>query len=163
MGPFSEELNLTLLKSLKDAKAIKKKICEIEKELVAYGCSNTEFAPDIILNLDFARINMKSIIYTQAVFEGIEVFFSDIEHIIENGKVNNIYASDVQKILNLKHAWEFILDKDVIRAESNYYICQCIAKLVNEGFYYEGGRIRGGASEDWWDKLYSTSPNRGCS
>ena len=52
-------------------------------------------------------------------------------------------ASDVQKILNLKHAWEFILDRDVIQAESDYYILSHIAKLVNEGFYAEGGRIRG--------------------
>ena len=52
-------------------------------------------------------------------------------------------ADDVQKILNLKHAWEFILDKDVIQAESNYYLLCHIAKLVNEGFFYDGGRIRG--------------------
>lgn len=46
------------------------------------------------------------------------------------------------KIINLKHAWEFILDKDVISSPTNYYISQYIAKLINEGFYYEGGRIR---------------------
>ena len=49
----------------------------------------------------------------------------------------------MQKILNLKHAWEFILDKDVIQCDSNYHILCHIAKLVNEGFYSEGGRIRG--------------------
>lgn len=27
--------------------------------------------------------------------------------------VSGITPTDVQKILNLKHAWEFILDKDV--------------------------------------------------
>lgn len=52
-------------------------------------------------------------------------------------------ADDVQKILNLKHAWEFILDKDVIRSQSDYYLLCHIAKLVNEGFFSNGGRIRG--------------------
>ena len=52
-------------------------------------------------------------------------------------------ATDVQKILNLKHAWEFILDKDVITYPSDYSILCHIAKLVNEGFFYDGGRIRG--------------------
>ena len=33
---------------------------------------------------------------------------------IEGGIVNGMTATDIQKILNLKHAWEFILDKDVI-------------------------------------------------
>lgn len=31
-------------------------------------------------------------------------------------------ATDVQKILNLKHAWEFILDADVIQSKSDYYL-----------------------------------------
>lgn len=52
-------------------------------------------------------------------------------------------ATDVQKILNLKHAWEFILDKDVLCYGTGYDILCHIAKLVNEGFYSDGGRIRG--------------------
>ena len=52
-------------------------------------------------------------------------------------------ASDVQKILNLKYAWEFILDRDVISYPTDYSILCHIAKLVNEGFYQDGGRIRG--------------------
>ena len=52
-------------------------------------------------------------------------------------------ATDIQKILNLKHAWEFILDKDVIASTSDYYMLSHIARLVNEGFFSEGGRIRG--------------------
>lgn len=51
--------------------------------------------------------------------------------------------TDVQKILNLKHAWEFILDKDVLNYGTDYHILCHIAKLVNEGFYSDGGRIRG--------------------
>ena len=86
---------------------------------------------------------MKSNIYDQAVLEGVATTLPQTEEIIENGTVNGMTADDVQKILNLKHAWEFILDKDVIQAESNYYLLCHIAKLVNEGFFYDGGRIRG--------------------
>ena len=49
----------------------------------------------------------------------------------------------MQKILNLKHAWEFILDHDVAASSSDYYMLCHIAKLVNKGFFAEGGRIRG--------------------
>ena len=69
--------------------------------------------------------------------------FPQTEEIIENGKVTGMTASDVQKILNLKHAWEFILDPDVIQAKSDYYVLCHIARLVNEGFFADGGRIRG--------------------
>lgn len=57
--------------------------------------------------------------------------------------VSGMSASDVQKTLNLKHAWEFVLDKDVINYPTDYSILCHIAKLVNEGFYQDGGRIRG--------------------
>lgn len=143
VGPYSDELHQTLLRGVKEARGIKKAIRTIESELASYGYSNEELAPNVVLNMDFVRANMKSIIYDQAVLEGVETTFPDTELIIDNGKVNNVSAEDVQKILNLKHAWEFVLDKDVIQAPTNYYVCQYIAKLINEGFYQEGGRIRG--------------------
>ena len=86
---------------------------------------------------------MKINIYDQAVLEGVATSFPQTEEIIENGKVFGMTAADVQKILNLKHAWEFILDRDVITSRSDYYMLSHIAKLVNEGFFAEGGRIRG--------------------
>ena len=143
IGLYSEELHQTLLRGVKEARELKKQIRAIEKELAALGYSHEELAPDVILNMDFVRSNMKSIIYDQAVLEGVSTTFPDTELIIENGKVNNVSAEDVQKILNLKHAWEFVLDKDVIQSPTSYYVCQYIARLVNEGFNYEGGRIRG--------------------
>ena len=143
VGLYSEELHQTLLRGVKEARELKRQIRAIEKELAALGYSQAELPPDVILNLDFVRANMKSIIYDQAVLEGVSTTFPDTELIIENGKVNNVSAEDVQKILNLKHAWEFVLDKDVVQSPTNYYVCQYIARLVNEGFYHEGGRIRG--------------------
>lgn len=143
VGPYSDELYQVLLKGVKEAKELKKNIRVVEKELAKLGYSQEELSPDVVLNMDFVRANMKSIIYDQAVLEGVATTFPDTEMIIENGKVNNVSAEDVQKILNLKHAWEFVLDKDVIQTPTSYYVCQYIAKLVNEGFYQEGGRIRG--------------------
>ena len=56
-------------------------------------------------------INIKYSLH-QAILEGVATTCSDTETIIENGKVSGMRAQDVQKILNLKHSWEFILDKD---------------------------------------------------
>ena len=142
VGVYSEELYTVLLRQVKDAKDIKKKIREIEKELVKLNYNQEELSNEVILNLDFARANMKSLIYDQAILEGISTTFPDTEAIIDNGKVNNMTTEDVMKVINLKHAWEFILDKDVVLSPTNYYVSQYIAKLINEGFYYEGGRIR---------------------
>ena len=140
---YSDELYQMLLRGTKEARELKKQIRRIDKELAANGYSQNELSADVTMNLDFARANMKSNIYDQAVLEGVATTFPQTEEIIENGTVNGMTADDVQKILNLKHAWEFILDNDVIQADSNYYLLCHIAKLVNEGFFHDGGRIRG--------------------
>lgn len=140
---YSDELYQLLLRNSKEARELRKLIRRVEKELAALGYEETELSPRVMLNLDFARANMKSNIYDQAVLEGVATTYPQTETIIENGVVSGMTASDVQKILNLKHAWEFILDKDVLSYGSDYHILCHIAKLVNEGFYSDGGRIRG--------------------
>lgn len=140
---YSDELYQLLLRNAKEARELNKAIRGINKELAARGHEEKDLSSKVLLNLDFARANMKINIYDQAVLEGVATSFPQTEDIIENGKVHGVSATDVQKILNLKHAWEFILDSDVIQSESNYYMLCHIAKLVNEGFFYDGGRIRG--------------------
>ena len=143
VGDYSDDLYQLLLKNARESRELKKNIRRLDKELAMLGYSDTELSDRVQLNLDFARANMKSNIYDQAVLEGVATTFPQTEDIIENGQVNGMSATDVQKILNLKHAWEFILDKDVISYPSDYSILCHIAKLVNEGFYQDGGRIRG--------------------
>lgn len=140
---YSEELYQLLLRNNRESRELKKQIRKVEKQLAEAGFIENELASDVILNLEFARTNMKLSIYEQAVLEGVTTSFPQTEDIIENGTVNGVTASDVQKILNLKHAWEFILDKDVIQVKSDYSVLCHIAKLVNEGFFSYGGRIRG--------------------
>ena len=143
VGDYSDELYQLLLRNAREGRELKKNIRRLDKELAQLGYSDAELSARVQLNLDFARANMKSNIYDQAVLEGVATTFPQTEDIIENGKVTGMTASDVQKILNLKHAWEFVLDKDVISYPTDYSILCYIAKLVNEGFYQDGGRIRG--------------------
>lgn len=140
---YSDELYQLLLRNAREARELNKAIRKLNKELADLGYEDRELPARVLQNLDFARANMKANIYDQAVLEGVATSFPQTEEIIENGKVNGVSATDVQKILNLKHAWEFILDADVIQSETNYYMLCHIAKLVNEGFFYDGGRIRG--------------------
>ena len=143
VGVYSEELYNLLLRNARETREIRKQLRHIEKQLDAAGYSDDELSADVINNIAFARVNMKNNIYDQAVLEGVATSFPQTEEIIDNGKVSGMTATDVQKILNLKHAWEFILDKDVIASKSDYYMLSYIARLVNEGFFAEGGRIRG--------------------
>lgn len=142
IGLYSDILFTSIYRLLKDAKQYKKQIRKINNELAKLGYEEQELSSRVLLNIDFARANMKSNIYDQAILEGIATTFPDTETIIDNGKVNGMTPTDVQKILNLKHAWEFIIDKDVVMSKSSYSTLCYIASLVNEGFYTYGGRIR---------------------
>lgn len=143
VGVYTEELYNLLLRNAREIRTIRKELRHIEKELAGAGYSENELSADVLNNIAFARANMKMNIYDQAVLEGVATSFPQTEEIIDNGKVTGMTATDVQKILNLKHAWEFILDKDVVASKSDYYMLSHIARLVNEGFFAEGGRIRG--------------------
>lgn len=140
---YSDDLYQLLLRNARELRELKKSVRGIDKQLAMLGYVSSELSPRVIQNLDFARANMKVNIYDQAVLEGVATSFPQTEDIIENGTVNGMTATDIQKILNLKHAWEFILDPDVIQAKSDYYLLCHIARLVNEGFFSDGGRIRG--------------------
>lgn len=131
-----------LSRQAQELRALKRELRQIDRALSELGYSEEELSPRVMLNIDFARANVKSLIYDQAVLEGISTTFPQTDAILENGIVNGVRAQDVQKILNLKHAWEFILDKDVLQSKTDYYLLARIAGMVNEGFYFNGGSAR---------------------
>ena len=142
LDKYSEELYAVAVNQAQHIRAVKKQLRKIEKELAKLGYEEGELTPRVRMNIDFARANVKNLIYDQAVLEGVSTTFPQTESILENGEVNGVKASDVQKILNLKHAWEFIVDPDVIASPCNYYLLSHVARLVNEGFYDNGGSVR---------------------
>lgn len=142
VGEYSDELyNLILNNSIK-AKQIKKQIRDIVKQLKLLNYNEEELESKVEDNIDFAKRHLVDTIYKQAILEGVATTFADTESIIEGGKVNNMTSEDVMKIVNLKHAWEFILNKNVILSKTNYALLCEINKLVQEGFYYSAGKIR---------------------
>lgn len=142
VGEYSEELyNLVLNNSIK-AKNLKKQIREINKKLKQLNYIEEELSEKVEQNIDFAKRHLVDTIYKQAILEGVATTFADTENIIEGGKVNNMTPEDIMKIINLKHAWEFILNKNVILSNTNFALLCEINKLVEEGFYYSAGKVR---------------------
>lgn len=142
VGEYSDDLyNLVLNNSIK-AKQIKKQIKEIEKQLKLLKYTEEELSPLVQRNIDFAKRHLVDTIYKQAILEGVATTFADTESIIEGGKVNGMTSEDIMKIVNLKHAWEFILNKNVILSDTNFALLCQINKLIEEGFYYSAGQLR---------------------
>ena len=142
VGKYSDELyNLVLNNSIK-AKDLKKQIREINKKLKQLNYTEEELSEKVAQNVDFAKRHLVDTIYKQAILEGVATTFADTESIIEGGKVNNMTSEDILKIVNLKHAWEFILNKNVILSDTNFALLCEINKMVEEGFYYSAGKVR---------------------
>ncbi len=139
---YSEELYNSMIYGNATAKLIKKQLREIGKQLKNLGYVENVIEDKVAVNIDFARKYLVDTIYKQAVLEGIATTYADTETIIEGGKVNNMTADDVLKVVNLKHAWEFILNKDVISSPTNFALLCEINRFVEEGFYYNAGRLR---------------------
>ena len=68
---YTEELYQLLLRNSREARELRKQIRKVERELAALGYEEAELSPRVMLNLDFARANMKANIYDQAVLEGV--------------------------------------------------------------------------------------------
>ena len=142
VGEYSDELyNLVLNNNIK-AKQLKKQIREITKKLKQLNYIEKELSEKVEQNIDFAKRHLVDTIYKQAILEGVATTFADTESIIEGGKVHNMTSEDILKIVNLKHAWEFILNKNVILSDTNFALLCEINKIVEEGFYYTAGKVR---------------------
>ena len=76
---YSDDLYQLLLRNAKEARELKKQIRRVDKELASNGYTQNELSPEVITNLDFARANMKSNIYNQAVLEGVATTFPQTE------------------------------------------------------------------------------------
>ena len=142
VGNYSDELYNFILNNSIESKKIKKDIKNINKRLKALNYIERDLDDKIAITIDFAKRHLVDTIYKQAILEGVATTFADTESIIEGGKVNNMTSEDVMKIVNLRHAWEFILNKNVIQSPTNFALLCEINRFVQEGFYYSAGKVR---------------------
>lgn len=142
VGEFSEDLYNLILNNTIKAKQLKKLIHKVDKKLVELNFVDEDLDKKVQLNIDFAKRHLVETIYNQAILEGVATTYLDTETIIEGGKVGNMTPNDILKVVNLKHAWEFVLNKNVIQSPTNFSLACAINKFIEEGFYYNAGQIR---------------------
>ncbi len=141
-GEYSEELYNLILNNNTLVKQYKKRLKEIAKELNSLDYIPSEVNEKVGLNVALARRYLVESIYKQAVLEGVATTYSDTETIVNGGKVSNMTATDISKVVNLKRAWEFILSDNVITYPSNYAVLCQINSIVEDGFSVVAGKLR---------------------
>ena len=141
-GEYSDSLYNLILKNTARAKVVKKELKEIRHQLYDLGYTRRVLSEQVKRNIDFAKKNLAVTIHSQAILEGVATTFAETEAIIEGARVQGMTEKDIRKIVNMKHAWEFILDDDVVVAEDNFALLARINQLVEEGFYFNAGKLR---------------------
>ena len=141
-GESSDSLYNLILKNTARAKVVKKELKEIRHQLYDLGYTRRVLSEQVKRNIDFAKKNLAVMIHSQAILEGVATTFAETEAIIEGARVQGMTEKDIRKIVNMKHAWEFILDDNVVVAEDNFALLARINKLVEEGFYFNAGKLR---------------------
>lgn len=131
-GVYSEEL-FNDLKSLSNSvRELKNRLRSINTKLAKLGINVGELDNKVILNMDYVRNNLNTIIYGQAIVEGVSATFMETEEIIERGSSKNVSFDDTLTVLNLKNAWKYVLDEDTVRKGINFGVLTTIAGFVND-------------------------------
>ena len=142
-GEYSDVLYNLVIANTRLAKNLRKRLKEINKALKELDyIERGNVDEKVAVNLDLARRYLVDSIYKQAKLEGVATTYSDTETIVNGGKVKDMTASDVAKVINLKRAWEFIMFTDLANYPTNYAVLCEINKIIEDGFSFTAGRIR---------------------
>ena len=143
VGEYSDVLYNLIRNNTALAKNLKKRLKAINKELKGLHYVESNGVDEkVAINIDLARKYLVDSVFKQAMLEGVATTYSDIETIINGGKVKDMTASDINKVSNLKRAWEFIMSVDLANYPTNYAVLCQINQIVQDGFSLTAGRIR---------------------
>ena len=142
-GEYSDVLYNLIIRNTSHAKEIRKQIKEINKQLKALNYVDVEGVDEMVaMNIDLAKRNLVDSIYKQSMLEGVATTYSDTETLVNGGRVNDMSAVDVDKVINLKRAWQFIMSIDLANYPTNYAVLCQINQIVEDGFSVTAGKIR---------------------
>lgn len=143
VGEYSDVLYNLIRNNTALAKNLKKRLKAINKELKELHYVESDGVDEkVAINIDLARRSLVDSVFKQAMLEGVATTYSDTEAIINGGKVKDMTASDINKVINLKRAWEFIMSVDLANYPTNYAVLCQINQIVQDGFSLTAGRIR---------------------
>lgn len=97
--------------------------------------------PKVQESIELAKRNIVDCIYSSARIEGIGVTFPETQQIYDGISVPGLSVSDVVKINNLKHAWEFVFNS--IEYPLDLLYLRQLNQLINAGLMTDAGLVRG--------------------
>ena len=91
------------------------------------------------LVITMARRMIKDLIWKSTIIEGLGLTFPETELILENIPVT-AKSSDIIFVMNMKHAWEFLLDS--LDCKNDLAILRQLNNICGTNLIYECGELR---------------------
>jgi hypothetical protein len=141
-GEYSSRLVNIIHENTLLAKELKKRLRAVNKQLKKLNYVEKELSSSSKSSLKFVKFNLINIIYNQLAFECLNSSYLEVQSLIEDNIIRDLDFETANKINNLKKAWEFILNKDVINTGVSFSLLSQINSLLESGFSYNAGKVR---------------------
>lgn len=90
--------------------------------------------------VEMAKRNIVDCIYSSARIEGIGVTFPDTQQIYEGRSIAGLSIDEINKVNNLKHAWQFLFDS--LDYPMDILYLRQLNQIVNAGLMSDAGSLR---------------------
>lgn len=90
--------------------------------------------------VELAKRNIVDCIYSSAKIEGIGVTFPDTQQIYEGRSVSGLSIDEINKVNNLKCAWQFLFDS--LDYPMDILYLRQLNQIVNQGLMSDAGNLR---------------------
>lgn len=90
--------------------------------------------------VELAKRNIVDCIYSSAQIEGIGVTFPDTQQIYEGRSVSGLSIDEINKVNNLKRAWQFLFDS--LDYPMDILYLRQLNQIVNQGLMSDAGNLR---------------------
>ena len=141
-GEYSARLVNVIYENTLLAKELKKRHKKILKQLKDLDYVEKELSSNVKSCIKHLKSNLSNIIVNQLGFDGIYIESSSVFSLLDDGIIHNLSIEHANKVNNLKSAWEFILNKDVLNVGLSYSLLSQINGLIDSGFSYNAGKLR---------------------
>ena len=110
-------------------------------------------------NIFLAKRNLVDNIYASARMEGLNVTFPQTKTILEGVNVPNLKIDEIQCILNLRDAWNFVINHIQDKFDLDF-ICK-VNEHVSRNESLEWGKLRRRESRNKRNNIYFRCSRRG--
>ena len=141
-GEYSSRLVNVIYENTLLAKELKKRHKKILKQLKDLDYVEKDLSSTVKNCAKSLSSNLTSLIINQLKFDDVNVDDDSVELLLKEGLINNLTIDEANKINNLKNAWLFALNKDVLNVSLSYNLLSQINTLIDSGFSYNAGKLR---------------------